>query len=454
MGISTYPVLLRRADLRGGRACRPSLVDRYFTGTATRIGGIGLDRDRRGDARAHARLSPIDAAAGRRRLRLAPRRRAPHVEPRDDRAAAARGARQPRRRDDVRAEYSRAASTTQTRAPADAARPAALQDRERTAPIPLEEVEPASEIVKRFATGAMSSARSRARRTDARDRDEPHRRQVEHRRGRRGPRPLQAAAERRFDALGDQAGRLGPLRRDTEYLVNADRCRSRWRRAPSPARAASCPATRSTRTSPGAPFDAGRRPDLAAAAPRHLLDRGSGAADLRPEERQPEGAVSVKLVSEVGVGTVAAGVAKARADHVTISGHDGGTGASPLTSIKHAGIPWEIGLAETQQTLVLNACARASGADRRQLKTGRDVVDRRAARRRRVRLRHRAADRAGCIMMRKCHLNTCPVGVATQDPVLRKRFTGQPEHVVNFFFFVAEEVREIMARSACASSTS
>ncbi len=160
----------------------------------------------------------------------------------------------------------------------------------------------------------------------------------------------------------------------------------------------------------------------------------------------PDGAVSVKLVSEIGVGTVAAGVAKARADHVTISGFEGGTGASPLTSIKHAGSPWELGIAETHQTLVRERLrsriiVQVDGGFR----TGRDVVIGAL----------RGADEmgfatapliaAGCIMMRKCHLNTCPVGVATQDPVLRKRFTGQPEHVINFFFFVAEEVREIMA---------
>src|SRR6185369_2428760 len=149
----------------------------------------------------------------------------------------------------------------------------------------------------------------------------------------------------------------------------------------------------------------------------------------------PKASISVKLVSEIGVGTIAAGVAKAHADHVTISGHDGGTGASPLSSIKYAGSPWEIGLAETQQTLVLNRlrgriAVQADG----QMKTGRDVVI--------------AAPLVveGCIMMRKCHLNTCPVGIATQDPELVKRFSGQPEHVINFFFFVAEEVRELMAK--------
>jgi glutamate synthase (NADPH/NADH) large chain len=160
----------------------------------------------------------------------------------------------------------------------------------------------------------------------------------------------------------------------------------------------------------------------------------------------PAGQVSVKLVSEVGVGTVAAGVSKAHADHVTISGYEGGTGASPLTSIKHAGLPWEIGLAETQQTLVANdlrgrIAVQADGG----IRTGRDVVIAALLGADEIGFATAPLIAAGCIMMRKCHLNTCPVGVATQDPELRKRFKGQPEHVINYFFFVAEEVRELMA---------
>src|SRR5437879_2553959 len=160
----------------------------------------------------------------------------------------------------------------------------------------------------------------------------------------------------------------------------------------------------------------------------------------------PKARVSVKLVSEVGVGTVAAGVSKARADHVTISGFEGGTGASPLTSLTHAGSPWEIGLAETQQTLVLNGlrgriAVQVDGG----LRTGRDVAIGAMLGADEFGFATAPLIAAGCIMMRKCHLNTCPVGVATQDPVLRKRFTGQPEHVINYFFFVAEELREIMA---------
>jgi glutamate synthase (NADPH/NADH) large chain len=161
----------------------------------------------------------------------------------------------------------------------------------------------------------------------------------------------------------------------------------------------------------------------------------------------PRASISVKLVSEIGVGTVAAGVTKAKADHLVIAGHDGGTGASPQSSIKHAGSPWELGLAETQQTLVLN---RLRGRVRvqvdGQMKTGRDVLIGALLGADEFGFATAPLVVEGCIMMRKCHLNTCPVGVATQDPVLRRRFSGQPEHVVNYFFFVAEEVRELMAQ--------
>jgi hypothetical protein len=160
----------------------------------------------------------------------------------------------------------------------------------------------------------------------------------------------------------------------------------------------------------------------------------------------PKASISVKLVSEVGVGTVAAGVSKAKADHVTISGHDGGTGASPWSSIKHAGTPWELGLAETQQTLVLNRLrGRIAVQVDGQLKTGRDVVIGAMLGADEFGFATAPLVVSGCIMMRKCHLNTCPVGVATQDPVLRRKFSGKPEYVVNYMFYVAEEARELMA---------
>src|SRR5512136_1743425 len=160
----------------------------------------------------------------------------------------------------------------------------------------------------------------------------------------------------------------------------------------------------------------------------------------------PTARISVKLVSEVGVGTIAAGVAKAHADVILIRGYDGGTGASPLSSIKHAGLPWELGIAETNQTLLLNDLrSRVALEVDGQMKTGRDVVIAALLGAEEFGFATAPLVTLGCVMMRVCHLNTCPVGVATQDPVLRKRFTGDPAYVVNFFFFVAEEVREIMA---------
>ena len=189
--------------------------------------------------------------------------------------------------------------------------------------------------------------------------------------------------------------------------------------------------------------------ELISPAPHHDIYSIEDLAQLIHDLKNanPAASISVKLVSEVGVGTVAAGVAKAKADHVTISGHDGGTGASPWSSIKHAGTPWELGLAETQQTLVLNRLrGRIAVQVDGQIKTGRDVVIGALLGADEFGFATAPLVVEGCIMMRKCHLNTCPVGVATQDPVLRKRFAGKPEHVINFFFFVAEEARELMAK--------
>src|SRR5437762_3183305 len=160
----------------------------------------------------------------------------------------------------------------------------------------------------------------------------------------------------------------------------------------------------------------------------------------------PSARISVKLVSEVGVGTIAAGVVKAHADHILISGDSGGTGASPLTSIKHAGLPWELGIAETHQTLVMNDLrSRVILQTDGQIKTGRDVVIAALLGAEEMGFSTGPLITLGCIMMRKCHLNTCPVGIATQDPELRKKFTGKPEHVINYFFMVAEEARRVMA---------
>jgi Glutamate synthase domain 2 len=240
------------------------------------------------------------------------------------------------------------------------------------------------------------------------------------------------------------SGRFGVT---TEYLVNSDMIQIKMAQGAKPGEGGQLPGhkvdaviAKVRHSTPGV--------GLISPPPHHDIYSIEDLAQLIFDLKNvnPRADISVKLVSEVGVGTVAAGVSKAKADHVTISGMEGGTGASPLTSVKHAGSPWEIGLAETHQTLLKNnlrnrIAVQVDGG----LRTGRDVVIGALLGADEFGFSTAPLVASGCIMMRKCHLNTCPVGVATQDPVLRKRFSGQPEHVINYFFFVAEEVREIMA---------
>jgi glutamate synthase (NADPH/NADH) large chain len=319
-------------------------------------------------------------------------------------------------------------------------------------PVPLEEVEPATAIVKRFATGAMSfGSISREAHTTlaiAMNRiggksntgeggEEPDR-----------FKPLPNGDSMRSAIKQVASGRFGVT---TEYLVNSDMMQIKMAQGAKPGEGGQLPGHKVDATiakvrhsTPGV--------GLISPPPHHdiysIEDLAQLIFDLK--NTNPAGKVSVKLVSEVGVGTVAAGVAKARADHVTISGFEGGTGASPLTSLKHAGSPWEIGLAETHQTLVINRlrgriAVQVDGG----LRTGRDVIVGALLGADEFGFATAPLIAAGCIMMRKCHLNTCPVGVATQDPVLRAKFHGKPEHVINYFFFVAEEVRELMAAMGC-----
>ena len=254
-----------------------------------------------------------------------------------------------------------------------------------------------------------------------------------------------ANGDRRRSAIKQVAsGRFGVT---IHYLVNADELQIKMAQGAKPGEGGQLPGHKvdayigSIRhTTPGV--------GLISPPPHHdiysIEDLKQLIYDLRCSN--PKAQVSVKLVSEVGVGTVAAGVSKANADRVLIAGHDGGTGASPLSSIQAAGVPWEIGLAETQQTLLLNDLrSRIVVQTDGQLKTGRDVVIAAMLGADEMGFSTAPLIATGCIMMRACHLNTCPVGIATQDPELRKRFKGTPEHVVNFFFFVAEEVREILA---------
>ena len=231
------------------------------------------------------------------------------------------------------------------------------------------------------------------------------------------------------------------------YLVNADELQIKMAQGAKPGEGGQLPGHKVDRyigtirfTTPGV--------GLISPPPHHdiysIEDLKQLIYDLRCAN--PRARDRVKLVAEVGVGTVAAGVAKANADHILISGHDGGTGASPLSSIQAAGVPWEIGLAETQQTLVMNDLrSRVWVQTDGQMKTGRDVVVAALLGADEMGFSTAPLIAMGCIMMRACHLNTCPVGIATQDPELRKRFEGTPEHVVNYLFFVAEEVRELMA---------
>ncbi len=316
------------------------------------------------------------------------------------------------------------------------------------APVPLEEVEPAQEIVKRFSTGAMSfgSISKEAHETLAIAMNAIGGKSNTGEGGEESERfrPLPDGRSRRSAIKQVASGRFGVT---TEYLVNSDLMQIKIAQGAKPGEGGQLPGhkvdakiARVRHSTPGV--------GLISPPPHHDIYSIEDLAQLIFDLKNvnPKAGVSVKLVSEVGVGTVAAGVAKARADHITISGFEGGTGASPLTSIKHAGSPWEIGLAETQQTLVLNrlrgrVTIQADGG----LRTGRDVVVAALLGADEYGFSTAPLIAAGCIMMRKCHLNTCPVGVATQDPVLRKRFKGLPEHVVNYFFFVAEEVRELMA---------
>jgi glutamate synthase (NADPH/NADH) large chain len=316
-------------------------------------------------------------------------------------------------------------------------------------PVPLEEVEPAAEIVKRFVTGAMSfgSISREAHTTLAIAMNRIGGKSNTGEGGEESDRykPLPNGDSLRSAIKQVASGRFGVT---TEYLVNADDIQIKMAQGAKPGEGGQLPGhkvdkniARVRYSTPGV--------GLISPPPHHDIYSIEDLAQLIHDLKNvnPNARVSVKLVSEVGVGTVAAGVSKARADHVTISGFEGGTGASPLTSLTHAGSPWEIGLAETQQTLVLNGLrsriyVQVDGG----LRTGRDVVVGALLGADEFGFATAPLIAAGCIMMRKCHLNTCPVGVATQDPVLRKRFTGQPEHVINYFFFVAEEVRELMSR--------
>ncbi len=450
MGISTYQSYCG-AQIFDAVGLADDFVAQYFTGTATRIGGVGLPEVAEETVSRHTAAFSDDPTlkanlevGGEYAYRI---RGEDHVWSPETVAAlqhAVRGNSQDRYREFARL-INEQTSRLQTIRGLFRIRTAEEMGRKA---VPLDEVEPAAAIVKRFATGAMSygSISREAHTTLALAMNAIGAKSNTGEGGEESERfqPLPDGRSMRSAIKQVASGRFGVT---TEYLVNSDMMQIKMAQGAKPGEGGQLPGhkvdaviAKVRHSTPGV--------GLISPPPHHDIYSIEDLAQLIYDLKNvnPRADVSVKLVSEVGVGTVAAGVAKARADHVTISGFEGGTGASPLTSIKHTGSPWEIGLAETHQTLVLNRLrSRIAVQVDGGLRTGRDVVIGALLGADEFGFATAPLIATGCIMMRKCHLNTCPVGVATQDPVLRKRFKGQPEHVINYFFFVAEEVRELMA---------
>ncbi len=417
-----------------------ALVDRHFTGTASRIGGITIDVLAQETLERHLRGFPASADD------LLPvggvyswRRDGEHHMWNPDTIALLQHA--------VRSggeqayiEFARVCDEDATRR---ATLRGLLEIRGGRTPVALEEVEPWTEIVKRFVTGAMSLG-SLSREAHENLAIAMNTIGGKSNTGEGGEDPVRFGDERRSAIKQVASGRFGVT---IDYLVNADELQIKMAQGAKPGEGGQLPGRkvdeyigRIRHSTPGV--------GLISPPPHHdiysIEDLKQLIYDLRCAN--PTARISVKLVAEVGVGTVAAGVAKANSDHVLISGHDGGTGASPLSSIFGSGIPWEIGLAETQQTLLRNDLrSRIWVQVDGQLKTGRDVAIAAMLGADEMGFATAPLIASGCIMMRACHLNTCPVGIATQDPELRKRFAGTPEHVINYFHFVAEDVRRILA---------
>ncbi|MEM8724198.1 MAG: glutamate synthase large subunit [Pseudomonadota bacterium] len=446
MGISTYQSYCG-AQIFDAVGLSSEFVEKYFTGTATTIDGVGLEQVAEESVRRHAQAygdNPLYKGmldvGGIYQYRLRGEEHAWTPENVAQLQHAVRG--------DDHANYEEFARSVNEQSERLLTIRGLMEFKNAEEPIPLDEVEPASEIVKRFSTGAMSFGsisheahstlavamnRIGGRSNTGEGGEEPFRFQ-----------PMENGDSMRSRIKQVASGRFGVT---TEYLVNSDDIQIKMAQGAKPGEGGQLPGHKVDKRI-GAVRHSTPGVGLISPPPHHDIYSIEDLAQLIHDLKNVNtGArISVKLVSEVGVGTVAAGVSKARADHVTISGYDGGTGASPLTSLTHAGSPWEIGLAETQQTLLLNdlrtrIAVQVDGG----LRTGRDVAIGALLGADEFGFATAPLIAAGCIMMRKCHLNTCPVGVATQDPELRKRFTGQPEHVVNYMFFVAEEQRQIMA---------
>ena len=450
MGISTYQSYCG-AQIVDAVGLSRAFIDEFFFGTATSIEGAGLAEIARETQRRHADafgLSPVLSTAlevgGEYAYRVRGETHSWTPETVSLLQHAVRG--NARERYDAFAKLLNEQSA-QLLTIRGLFRIKTAEEDART-PVPIDEVEPAVSIVKRFSTGAMSygSISREAHTTLAIAMNRIGGKSNTGEGGEESDRYKRMAnGDSMRSAIKQVAsGRFGVT---AEYLVNSDMMQIKMAQGAKPGEGGQLP---------------GHKVDAVIAKVRHST-QGVGLISPPPHHDiysiedlkqlvydlknvNPEALVSVKLVSEVGVGTVAAGVAKCKADHVTISGFEGGTGASPLTSIKHAGSPWEIGLAETHQTLVMNGLrSRIAVQVDGGVRTGRDVVIGALLGADEFGFATAPLIAAGCIMMRKCHLNTCPVGVATQDPVLRKRFAGKPEHVINYFFFVAEEVRALMA---------
>ncbi len=487
MGISTVQSY-RGAQIFEAIGISKDAIEQYFTGTASRIGGIGLDviaresliRHRRGfppitvqtedvldaggqyqwrrDGEAH-QWNPISVARLQHAVRAAkiehdfdPEGMADVSTDRDiddvpDVNGGARGG-PSMFRPDVFKLFKEFSRSVDDEARARSTIRGLLQFKNCN-PIPLEEVEPAISLVKRFATGAMSfgSISKEAHETLAIAMNRIGGKSNSGEGGEDSNRFLKDAdgSWRRSAIKQVASGRFGVT---SEYLVNAAQLQIKIAQGAKPGEGGQLPGHKVDEyiaavrhSTPGV--------GLISPPPHHDIYSIEDLAQLIHDckNANPAADVSVKLVSEVGVGTVAAGVAKAKADHILISGDGGGTGASPLTSLKHCGLPWELGLAETQQVLVMNGLrGRVTLQADGQMKTGRDAVIAALLGAEEIGFSTAPLIATGCVMMRVCHLNTCPVGIATQDPELRKKFTGTPEHVVNYMFFVAEEMREYMAQ--------
>ena len=446
MGISTLQSY-RGAQIFEAVGLEKKLVEKYFTGTPSRVGGAGLDVLAEEARLRHERAYPtvevgapeLDAG-GQYQWRV----RGEHHMWNPVSVSKLQHAVRQESYETYR-EFSRI-SNDQSRKLATLR--GLLQFRKST-PIPIEEVEPAKNIVTRFCTGAMSFG-SISKEAHENLAIAMNRIGGKSNTGEGGEDPARFIPDPNGDSRSSAIKQVASARFGvtSHYLVNARELQIKMAQGAKPGEGGQLPGhkvdeviARTRHSTPGV--------TLISPPPHHdiysIEDLAQLIFDLK--NSNPRARVSVKLVAEVGVGTVAAGVSKAKADGVLISGHDGGTGASPLTSIKHAGIPWEIGLAETQQVLVLNDLrGRIKVQTDGQLKTGRDVAIATLLGAEEYGFATAPLVASGCLLMRKCHLNTCPVGIATQDPRLRQKFAGKPEHVVNFFFFVAEELREIMAQ--------